>query len=124
MEVRGELEFTIIEQTSDQVIGVMPIRPGMLNPYGIVNAGAILWFADVCASVLIMGGKTFEPGTAGFPLAISLNAALVGNQKEGVFKATSRFVKRGRQLSVIRTTVTGANDRVIADLTTSHVASA
>lgn len=124
MEVRGELEFTIIEQTSDQVIGVMPIRPGMLNPYGIVNAGAILWFADVCASVLIMGGKTFEPSTAGFPLAISLNAALVGNQKEGVFKATSRFVKRGRQLSVIRTTVTGANDRVIADLTTSHVASA
>lgn len=123
MKTKGELEFTIIERTSEQVVGEMPIRPGMLNPYGIVNAGAMLWFADVCASVLVFGGSQVEPGAAGFPLGVSLNAAFVGNQKEGNFKATSRYVKKGRQLSVVRTIISGENDRLIADVTTSHIAS-
>jgi len=123
MKFKGDIEFTITEQSAEQVTGEMPIQAGLLNPYGIVNAGAIVWFADVCASILVFGDKTVEPGAAGFPLGISINAAFVGNQKEGVFRATSRFVKRGRQLSVVRTLVTGANDRLIADISTSHMAS-
>jgi hypothetical protein len=31
------------------------------------------------------------------------------------------FVKRGRRLSVVRTTVTGAGGKLLADVTTSHV---
>ena len=31
------------------------------------------------------------------------------------------FVKKGRTVSVVRTTVTGADDKLIADVTTSHV---
>ncbi len=64
----------------------------------------------------------FAPGAPGFPLGISLNAVFVGNQKDGVFKATSKFVKRGRQLTIVRTVITGAEDRLIADVTTSHIA--
>ena len=58
MKFKGDIEFTITEQSAEQVTGEMPIQAGLLNPYGIVNAGAIVWFADVCASILVFGDKT------------------------------------------------------------------
>ena len=120
-KVQGSIEFTIVEQTPDRVVGEMPVTPGILNPFGVAHAGAILWFADVCATVLAFGKAEMTPGAAGFPLGISLNANLVGNQKSGAFTVTSAFVKRGRTLSVVRTTITGAEGRLIADVTTGHV---
>jgi uncharacterized protein (TIGR00369 family) len=122
MKVTGAIEFSITEQTADHVVGEMPVQAGILNPHGIAHAGAMLWFADVCATVLAAAGANVAGGS-GFPLAINLNAALLGNQKDGVFRAKSIFVKRGKQLTVVRTTLTGANDRLIADVTTSHVPS-
>lgn len=121
MKVSGNIEFEIVEQSADKVVGRMPVQPGILNPYGTVHAGASLWFADVCATVLAFGGAAAEPGQSGFPLAISLNANLLGNQKDGDFTATSVFVKKGKRLSVVRTTVTGEGGRLIVDVTTSHV---
>jgi len=52
MRVEGRIDFTILEQEPEQVVSEMPIQPGILNPYGVVHAGAILWFADVTATVL------------------------------------------------------------------------
>lgn len=121
MKVNGHIEFTIVEQSPERVIGTMPVQPGVLNPYGVAHAGAMLWFADVCATVLTFGSTNVEPGASGFPLGISLNASILGNQKDGTFTATSEFVKRGRSLSVVRTTITGDGGRLIADVTTSHV---
>jgi len=124
MKVIGQIEFEIIEQTPEQVIGRMPLQAGILNPYGTVHAGATLWFADVCATVLAFGSAQAGEGQSGFPLAINLNASLLGNQREGSFTATAVFVKQGRRLSVVRTTVTGADGRLIAEVTTSHVPAA
>jgi len=121
MKVSGNIEFEIVEHSADTVVGRMPVQPGILNPYGTAHAGATLWFADVCATVLAFGGPAAEPAQSGFPLAINLSANLLGNQKEGHFTATAVFVKKGKRLSVIRTTVTGDSGRLIADVTTSHV---
>jgi 1,4-dihydroxy-2-naphthoyl-CoA hydrolase len=121
MKVTGTIEFTITEQSPERVVGTMPVQPGILNPFGVVHAGAMVWFADVCATLLAFGKSELTPGASGFPLGVSLNAAFLGNQKDGVFTATSVFVKKGRTLSVIRTTVTGDGDRIIADVTTSHI---
>lgn len=123
MKVSGYIEFSIGAVSPDEVIGEMPVQPGILNPFGTTHAGALLWFADVCATVLAFGSTEITAGVGGFPLAINLNAALVGNQKDGAFIATSRFVRRGRQVSVVRTTVTGKDGRVMADVTTSHIPS-
>ncbi|MGH8541333.1 MAG: PaaI family thioesterase, partial [Stenotrophobium sp.] len=78
---------------------------------------------DVSASLLVMGPGQMSEGMKGFPLAISLNANFIGNQTEGGFKAVAVFVKKGRTVSVVRTTVHGAGDKLIADVTTSHVLS-
>jgi len=121
MKVTGQIEFTITAQTSDSVTAEMPVQSGILNPFGVAHAGAMLWFADVAATVLAAGTAEFTPGQPGFPLAINLNANLLGNQKDGVFTARSVFVKKGRSVTVVRTTVTGADDRLIAEVTTTHV---
>jgi uncharacterized protein (TIGR00369 family) len=121
MNYRGNIEFSIVEQSADKVVGEMPVQAGILNPFGTAHAGATLWFADVCATVLAFGGAEMTEGVAGFPLAISLDAKLLGNQKGGTFRATAVYVKKGKRLSVVRTTVTGDGGRLIADVTTSHV---
>ena len=121
MKIEGRIEFDITEQTSERVVSEMPIQPGLLNPFGVVHAGAMLWLADVTATVLAFGSSEFSAGVSGFPLAINLNANFTGNQREGKFKAVASFVKKGRTVSIVRTTVLGDNDRLIADVTTTHV---
>jgi uncharacterized protein (TIGR00369 family) len=123
MRVQGQIDFTITERTDERVVAEMPIISGIKNPFGTVHAGAILWFADVAATILAMNSATASEGMKGFPLAISLNANLLGNQKEGTFRSVSSFVKKGRSVSVVRTVVSGADGKLIADVTTSHVLS-
>lgn len=123
MKIRGDLEFTITERSDERVVSEMPVGAGMKNPFGVIHAGAILWLADVTATVLVIGPGEATEGMKGFPLAINLNASFLGNQSEGSLKAVASFVKRGRTVSVVRTVVVGAGDKLIADITTSHVLS-
>jgi uncharacterized protein (TIGR00369 family) len=123
MKFEGHIEFTVTERSEDRVVSEMPIRSGIKNPFGVVHAGAVLWLADVTATVLVMGPGDATQGMKGFPLAISVNANLIGNQSEGSFKAIASFVKRGRTVSVVRTNVYGDGDKLMADVTTSHVLS-
>ena len=123
MTVDGRIEFYVVDQTPEQVISEMPIQPGIKNPYGAVHAGAMLWLADVTATVLAMGSTEFREGMSGFPLAITLNANFASNQREGKLRAVASFVKKGRTVSIVRTTVFGENDKLIADITTTHVPS-
>lgn len=121
MKVDGHIKFQIVEQTPERVTSEMPVQSGIKNPYGAVHAGAMLWFADVTATVLAMGSSDFSEGMPGFPLAITLNANFTGNQKEGTLKAVASFVKKGKTVSVVRTKVFGENDKLIAEVTTTHV---
>jgi 1,4-dihydroxy-2-naphthoyl-CoA hydrolase len=73
--------------------------------------------------VLVIDPGDATEGMKGFPLAITLNANFLGNQSEGSFKAIASFVKRGRTVSVVRTAVYGTGDKLMADITTSHVLS-
>ena len=117
----GEIEFFIKERKSDCVISIMPIKEGILNPFGTVQAGAMLWIADVTATVLALEKADLGPDGKGFPLAINLNTNLLGNQREGEIKAEARFVRSGKRVTVIRTRVTGTQGRLLAEVTTTHV---
>ena len=123
MRFEGSIEFSIIERSDNQVVSEMPIRAGIKNPFGVVHVGAILWLADVTATVLVMGSAQASEGMKGFPLAITLNANFIGNQTEGIFTAVSSFVKHGHSVSIVRTLVYGADEKLIADVTTNHVLS-
>jgi len=117
----GEIEFFIKERKTDGVISTMPIQEGILNPFGTVHAGAMLWLADVTATVLALQKVDLNPDGKGFPLAINLNSSLLDNQRAGVIKAEARFVRSGKRVTVIRTRVTGDQGRLLAEVTTTHV---
>ena len=123
VQVKGRIEFTLTEKSSDYVTAKMPIQAGMLNPFGTVHAGATLWFADVTATTLGIEGIHTAEGMKGFPLAINLYANLTASCKEGVLHARAEYVKRGKSVSVVRTTVTDDDGRLIAEVTTSHIPS-
>ena len=57
----GEIEFFIEERRDDYVISTMPVKEGILNPFGTVHAGAMLWLADVTATVLALGDVEIGP---------------------------------------------------------------
>ena len=124
LEYSGHIEFTINEQNMDFACSEMPIKEGIVNVYGVVSAGAILWFADVTATVLVLENRSPTKGMRGFPLAINLTANLAGNRKEGALFAKSVYVKRGKSVSIVRTTVTGSDGKLVAEITTNHVAAA
>ncbi|MDY6832559.1 MAG: hypothetical protein SWC96_12110 [Thermodesulfobacteriota bacterium] len=63
----GKIDFSIEERRADCVISRMPVSSGVLNPYGTVQAGAMIWLADVTASVLALEGRKIEDDGKGFP---------------------------------------------------------
>jgi uncharacterized protein (TIGR00369 family) len=121
VKYEGNLAFSIEEISEKRVVGKMPIQAGMLNPFGTVHAGAMIWFADVTATVLALGGETIPESGQGFPLAINLNANLLSNQRSGELKAEAVFVRKGKSVTVVRTKITGDNDLLLAEITTTHI---
>ena len=117
----GRIEFFIKERKADYVVSIMPIKEGILNPFGTVQAGAMLWLADVTATVLALEKAELSSDGKGFPLAINLNTNLLGNQREGEIRAEARFVRSGKRVTVIRTRVSGTQGRLLAEVTTTHV---
>lgn len=122
IEFDGKIAFTASYVAEGEATGLMPIQPGILNPFGTVHAGAMIWFADVVATTLALQGQTPTPGMSGFPLAINLSANLLSNAQEGDLRAVARFVKKGRRVSTVRTEVLCDRGRVLLDMTTTHVA--
>jgi len=117
----GEIEFYIEERGPDCVVSRMPISKGALNPFGTIHAGAMLWLADVTATVLAIGSTQLGEKGQGFPLAINLTANLLGNQRGGEVRAEARFVRKGKRVTVVRTRVTGDSDQLLAEVTTNHI---
>lgn len=119
----GSISFEAKLASQEEATGVMPLQSGILNPFGTVHAGAMIWFADVVATTLALQGKVPTEGMTGFPLAINLSANLLSNCKDGELHASAQFVKKGRNVSTIRTTVSSDAGKKLLDLTTTHISS-
>jgi uncharacterized protein (TIGR00369 family) len=117
----GEIEFSIEERSENQITSRMPVSKGMLNPFGTIHAGALIWMADVTATVLALQNAKVDSDGRGFPLAINLFTNLIGNQREGEVTAEAKFVRKGKRVNVIRTTILGNNQALLAEVTTTHV---
>ncbi|MBM3603683.1 MAG: PaaI family thioesterase [Alphaproteobacteria bacterium] len=119
--LHGQIEFDITGVSEHEAMGEMVVTPGVLNPFGTVHAGALVWFADVVATNLVLGGEQVEEGMNSFPVAVTLNAQLLANRRDGHLTAQARWVKRGRRISTVRTEVRDAEGRVLLDLTSTHM---
>ena len=117
----AEFDFSIDERSPEKVVTRMPVVDGAKNPFGLVQAGAMIWIADVSATILVLENTELGPDGQGFPLAIDIHTSLVGNQRDGEIFAEAVLVKKGRRVSVVRTRVTGTDGKLLAEVTTTHV---
>jgi uncharacterized protein (TIGR00369 family) len=117
----GAIAFEVVSVAEDAAEAVMEIGPGILNPFGTVHAGALVWFADVVATRLALGEAEVTPGMESFPVAVTLNAQLLSNRQAGTLRARAGWVKRGRRVSTVRTLVEDEAGKVLLDLTSTHV---
>lgn len=117
----GQIDFEITGVNAREALGEMPVTDDIRNPYGTVHAGALVWFADVVATNLVLGGEAPEEGMDSFPVAVTLNAQLLANRQEGVLTARACWLRQGRRVSTVRTQVTDEAGAVLLDLTSTHV---
>nr|WP_111298620.1 PaaI family thioesterase [Paracoccus saliphilus] len=119
--LHGQIEMDITGVSDQEAQGEMTVTRGILNPFGTIHAGALVWFADVIATNLVLGGEPVEEGMDSFPVAMTLNAQMLSNRSDGQLVARARWVKRGRRVSTVRTEVLDAEGRVLLDLTSTHI---
>lgn len=97
MRIQGSIDFTLVERTQLGVVAEMPVTVGIKNHFEVVHASAMLWFADVAATALVLGPENPTEDMKGFPLAIRLSANFLANQPDGALKTISTFVKKGKK---------------------------
>jgi acyl-coenzyme A thioesterase PaaI-like protein len=96
----------------------MPFTDDLRSATGVVHAGAMLWIADLTATYLASNGTEIDDDGRGFPLMIDLHASVLANQQDGDIMAEARIVRR---VTVVRTRVSGVDDKTLAEVTTTHI---
>lgn len=116
----GQIEIEMTGTNALEAVGEMVVTPGILSPFGTIQAGALVWFADVIATSLLLGREQPREGVENFPVAVTLNAQLLRDCRDGTLTATARWVQRGGRVSTVRTKVCDAEGQVLLDLTSTH----
>lgn len=117
--------------TFDQYIGMttgdnfseamIEIQDHHMNPTGNINGGVLISLADNLATGVANHHWREKTGREAFLVGVDLHAVMLTNQLGGVIVARSEPVRVGRRVVVIRTKVIGENEKVLAEITTTHV---
>ncbi len=97
------------------------IEPHHCNPTGNINGGVIISLADNLSTGAANTAYFEKTGERRFMVGVDLHAVMLANQQGGVIRAESTPVRVGRRITVIRTEVRGDEDRLLAEVTTTHV---
>jgi uncharacterized protein (TIGR00369 family) len=97
------------------------IQPHHCNPTGNINGGVIISLADNISTGAANRAYFEKTGEQKFMVAVDLHAVMLANQQGGTIRGYARPVRVGRRITVIRTEVLGDDDRVLAEITTTHV---
>ena len=105
----------------DEDVATIDVEAHHCNPTGNINGGVLISIADNI-STGTAGRAYFEKtGEEKFLVGVDLHATMVANQLGGRITANSAPIKVGRRIVVVRTEVTGDEDRLLAVVTTTHV---
>ena len=117
--------------TFDEHIGMAPtgniheakieIQEHHKNPTGNINGGVIISLADNLSTGCAGHHWSQKFDDQGFMVGIDLHAVMLANQQGGTIIARSEPVRVGKRVTVIRTIVSGSDDRVLAEITTTHI---
>ncbi|MBM4269063.1 MAG: PaaI family thioesterase [Deltaproteobacteria bacterium] len=109
------------EEEGGELVARLAVQAHHCNPTGNVNGGVILSLADNLATGVANRAYLAKTGEQRFLVAVDLHAVMLANQQGGALRAVARPVRVGRRVTVIRTEVRGEGDRVLAEVTSTHV---
>jgi uncharacterized protein (TIGR00369 family) len=130
--VQADMALTLgiepISASDTHVEMAMPYRPEIAQRTGLFSAGALIQLADVAATILcIRTVQQRDPAVATdtfFPLAVQMNAHLVGNTNSGRVIARSTLISAGRTVMVAQTPVRDERGKDLVLLTSTHIVKA
>ena len=112
-------------QRSDHGLGNVSARvvlqPHHCNPTGNINGGVFLTMADNVATGAAGRAYFEKTGERKFMVGIDLHAVMLANQQGGEVRVVAVPVRVGRRITVIRSQVFGDGDKLLAEVTTTHV---
>ena len=91
------------------------------NPTGNINGGVIISLADNLSTGCAGHYWSEKFNDQSFMVGVDLHAVMLSNQQGGTIIARSKPVRVGKRVTVIRTIITGTDERVLAEITTTHV---
>ena len=91
------------------------------NPTGNINGGVLISLADNLATGAANRFYHEKTGENAFMVGVDLHAVMLSNQIGGTITAESFLVRAGRRVTVIRTEVRGNENKLLAEITTTHV---
>jgi uncharacterized protein (TIGR00369 family) len=109
------------ERMADEAMACIRIAPHHCNPTGNINGGVIVSLADNLATGVANRAYLDKTGERAFMVGVDLHAVMLGNQQGGTITATARALRVGRRVTVVRTEVRGDGDRLLAEVTTTHL---
>ena len=105
------LSIKYIDYGEDFVVATMPVNSKVYQPDGILNGGATLALAECVGSptslLAIDPEKSMVKG-------IQMSANHVRSVKDGMIKATSKIIHRGRTTHVIEIKITDDQNRLVS----------
>ena len=129
-DVAADIAVTLgIEPVSGSDMHVelaMQFRPEIGQRTGLFSAGALIQLADVAATALcVRTAQQRDPeGGASFPLAVQINAHLVGNTNSGRAIARATLISAGRTVMVAQTLVRDERGKNLVLVTSTHIVKA
>ena len=116
------LGIEMLEETADRAVARLEIRDEHKTPTGVVHSGTILSLADDCATRAANRANDEGRNPGAFMVLVDLHSTMLGgNQSDGVLTALSTIVRCRRRITVVRTVVTGTDEKRLAEITTTHI---
>ena len=115
------LGIEMVEETAQRATARLVVRDEHKTPTGVIHSGTILSLADDCATRVANRANDEGPNPCAFMVLVDLHTTMLGNQSDGVLQAVSKIVRCGRRITVVRTVVTGAEEKLLSEVTTTHI---
>jgi uncharacterized protein (TIGR00369 family) len=110
-----------VSSSSELVVMEMPMGPNVRQGTGVFAAGPLMQLADVGATILFQEAFSTPDGPAPFPLSIQISMNLLRNTDHGKVISESRFLHKGRRMSVIESNVKDDDGRLLCVVTSTHM---
>lgn len=110
-----------VSSSAECVVMQMPMGPNVRQGTGVFAAGPLMQLADVGATVLFQEAFSTADEPAPFPLSIQISMNLIRNTDKGKATSESRFLHKGRRMSVIESRVVDDDGRLLCVVTSTHM---